>query len=102
MLFALALCIISVFFCYTIKYFKKGNSENRILVIALSIIILSTFFVFGGGVANAGTACRHRDKLVIVCGILLALIVIIRNIKQWPSMVDIISMTTAKQCLDIY
>ena len=73
----IAFCFSSLFFIsvawYTIRFIASGKKENRTLVIALSIVVFSTFFVFGWGVANAGTACRHRDKITFICGLLLAL-----------------------------
>lgn len=75
----IAFCFSSVYYItilyFTIKYFKSGDKRNRKLIIALSIIIICTFFVFGWGVANAGTACRHRDKIAIICGVLFALVI---------------------------
>lgn len=74
----IAFCCSSVYyliiFIYSIHYFRKGANKNKALVVALIIVIFSTFFVFGWGVANAGTACRHRDKIAIICGILLSLV----------------------------
>lgn len=32
-----------------------------------------TVFVFAWGVSNTGTACRHRDKMTIIWGLILAL-----------------------------
>ena len=73
----IAFCFSSLFFIYVawcdIKYLRSKKENNRTIIIALSIIILCTFFVFGWGVANAGTACRHRDKITTICGLLLAL-----------------------------
>ena len=73
----IAFCFSSMFFIcvawFTIKFFRFGGKKNRSLIIALTIIIIGTFFLMGWGVVNAGTACRHRDKVAIICGLLLAL-----------------------------
>ena len=73
----IAFCFSSMFFIcvawFTIKYFRFGGEKNRSLIIALTIIIVGTFFLMGWGVVNAGTACRHRDKITIICALLLAL-----------------------------
>lgn len=73
----IAFCFSSLYFIctagFTVKYFRMGKQTNRTLVTALSIVLICTFFVFGWGVQNAGTACRHRDKVTIICGLLLAL-----------------------------
>ena len=68
----------SLFYLYTswcaIKYLRSDLKNNRTLVIALTIIVACTVFVFAWGVSNTGTACRHRDKLAIIWGVLLALV----------------------------
>lgn len=73
----IALCFNSLFYLYvivrTISFISKGHSEKRKIVIALFIVAMTTAFVFGWGVANTGTAIRHRDKMVIVYGVLLSL-----------------------------
>lgn len=82
----IAFCFSSLFFLctvwFTIKFFRSGEQKNRTLVIALSIVLICTFFVFGWGVQNAGTACRHRDKITVICGLLLALTYIPRSPSQ--------------------
>ena len=73
----IAFCFSSLFYMYTIlcdiRFLRSGEKKNRTLVIALSIIAFSALFVFGWGVANTGTAIRHRDKMTIIWGLLLAL-----------------------------
>ena len=56
-----------------IKFLRRKSETNRVLVIALFIIVLTTSFVFAWGTSNAGTATRHRDKLVTLFAILWAL-----------------------------
>ena len=67
----------SLFFLYTawcdIRFLKSGEKKNRTLVIALTIVASCTAFVFAWGVSNTGTACRHRDKMTIIWGLILAL-----------------------------
>ena len=74
----IAFCFSSVYYIliliFTVNYFRKGANKNKTMVIALAIVIFITLFVFGWGVANAGTACRHRDKIAIICGVLLSLV----------------------------
>ena len=50
-----------------------GISMGTGMVIAFLIIALCTVFVFAWGVSNTGTAVRHRDKMVILYGVLLGL-----------------------------
>ena len=75
----IAFCFSSMFYLlayYRIfQYFKSSSHESieRCLIIALCIVALCTVFVFGWGVSNAGTACRHRDKVAVLYGVLLAL-----------------------------
>ena len=57
----------------TIKYIRYRIQENRAIIIALFVIALCTTFVFGWGVANFGTALRHRNKMMAVYGLLLGL-----------------------------
>lgn len=67
-----ALYLTSVYF--SIKTIK--NSDNRLyksLVISLLIIAFCGVFIFGWGVANTGTALRHRDKLFSIFAILLGI-----------------------------
>ena len=67
----------SLFFLYTaycdIRFLRSGEKKNRTLVIALTIVAVCTAFVFAWGVSNSGTACRHRDKMTIIWGLILAL-----------------------------
>lgn len=68
----------SVFYLFVIliaiRYLKKQNDgNNKNLVIALLIIALCTTFVFSWGVTNTGTATRHRDKFIILYGVLLSI-----------------------------
>ena len=72
----IAFCFSSCFYIVTIyqffRYLRKGGKENREFIIIIFIVCMCAAFVFGWGVSNAGTACRHRDKMTIVWAILYA------------------------------
>lgn len=55
------------------KYLQKPKDKNRALLITIFIVAMSAAFVFGWGTSNSGTACRHRDKMTVVWGVLYAL-----------------------------
>lgn len=61
------LCII-----YFIKNKKKFNSAHQLVYVLLLSIVVTTI-IFGIGVGNAGTAMRHRQKLLPVFSLSLAL-----------------------------
>lgn len=65
------LYIISIF-----SYFfnKDKLGKKRKLAFLILIMIIASSFVFGVGVSNAGTAMRHRQKLVSLFIILFALV----------------------------
>lgn len=73
----IAFCFSSCFYLITtirtLRYLRRGEKENRELVIVIFIVCLCAAFVFGWGVSNSGTACRHRDKMTIVWGVLMGL-----------------------------
>ena len=52
--------------------------KNKTIVILLLIVALSAMFVFAWGTSNSGTAIRHRNKMIVLYGVLLAL--------SWDSM----------------
>lgn len=56
--------------------FKKGELPSKINTIYKTFILalIFTVFVFGIGTSTAGTAIRHRNKLLIIFLILLAII----------------------------
>jgi len=67
----------SMLFITTIYYLirnRKNFKDKKILIIGLVLILVSVSFIFGIGVYNAGTAMRHRQKIVPIFLILLALI----------------------------
>lgn len=68
----------SIFYLGTFLYFIKNRkklNEKKILVTMIIIMIAGSSFIFGVGVSNAGTAMRHRQKLISLFFILLALII---------------------------
>ena len=73
----IAFCFSSCFYILTMyqffRYLRKGGEKNRELIIVIFIVCMCAAFVFGWGVDNAGTACRHRDKMTIVWGVLYGL-----------------------------
>ena len=73
----IAFCFNSVFYMGAVysawKYLRSKERENRNLLIALLIVALVTVFVFAWGTSNTGTAVRHRDKMVILYGMIWAL-----------------------------
>lgn len=73
----IAFCFSSCFYLYVLGktfVFLFGNrKENRGIVLTVFIVVMATAFVFGWGTVNAGTACRHRDKMTAVWAILLGL-----------------------------
>ena len=58
---------------YVIKN-KKFFGENRALIICIIWVIIGAAFIFGIGVGNAGTAVRHRQKLVALFLVLLGMV----------------------------
>lgn len=81
----IAFCFNSVFYLWTVysayKYLRSKETGNRSLLIALVLIALVTVFVFAWGTSNTGTAVRHRDKMVILYGVIWALTMQGRKIK---------------------
>lgn len=56
-----------------VRYLWSGNEKNRSMLIALLIVAAATTFVFAWGVSNTGTAARHRDKMVLLYGMIYAI-----------------------------
>lgn len=57
----------------TIKALRSSDLEHKSMLIAMTIVALCAVFTFGWGVSNTGTAMRHREKLVAVFALMLAL-----------------------------
>ena len=51
----------------------RNNNKNRTMAIAILIVLSCVVFVFAWGVSNTGTATRHREKMVIIFGLLWAI-----------------------------
>lgn len=73
----IAFCFSTMFYVVsiwnTVKYLKRHVEKNRNLVVCLLIVALITVFVFAWGTSNAGTAARHRDKIMVLFALLWAL-----------------------------
>jgi hypothetical protein len=54
-------------------FLKSKRPQNRVLLIALCLIAICIVFVFSWGLANTGTAIRHRDKFIFLFGLILSL-----------------------------
>ena len=62
-----------VFFA-TLPYLRRKHLPYRTLIILFLVLGLASAFVFGWGVSNTGTALRHRNKMISIFMIQLALI----------------------------
>lgn len=73
----IAFCFSSMFYMFAlihaVRYLLNGKQENTSIVVVLLILAMCMTFVFAWGVSNSGTAIRHRDKMVILYGVLFAL-----------------------------
>lgn len=56
-----------------IRYLKTNCKHNLGLVVCFIILAFFTTFIFAWGVSNTGTAARHRDKMVTLYAVILAL-----------------------------
>lgn len=68
----------SILYVYTTYYFirnRKKMDKNRSIIIVVLWAILGATIIFGVGISNAGTAIRHRQKLLPLFLILLGLMV---------------------------
>ena len=65
----------SLFYMWAVKdaITNLRRNKNQQLIIALLIILFCVVFVFAWGVSNTGTATRHREKMVIIFGLVWAL-----------------------------
>lgn len=62
---------------------RRFLTKNRILIIMLLLIIIVTGIIFGNGVGNAGTAMRHRFKILPIFLIVLSILLdSVRNSKK--------------------
>lgn len=60
-------------FVQGVKSLKYSNAAEKKYALIFFVIALCTAFVFSWGTTNTGTATRHREKMVIIYAILLAL-----------------------------
>ena len=58
---------------YCSFYFNRWKKDHP-LIIGVLIMLLAVVFIFGMGVANAGTAIRHRHKIYPIIIIMFALV----------------------------
>lgn len=66
----------SVFYGYVFYYFFKNKKfflQHKRIVIAILLAIVVVSFIYGIGVSNAGTAMRHRQKIVPVFLVMLGI-----------------------------
>ncbi|MGL4358061.1 MAG: hypothetical protein ACRCSY_05110 [Cetobacterium sp.] len=63
---------------FSLKYFKvikkRILKKKRLFLISLFLSFFSTLVVFSIGTSNAGTAMRHRDKIIIILLIIFAIL----------------------------
>jgi hypothetical protein len=59
---------------YSLIMNRKKLGDNKNLIIILFWMLLGVSIVFGVGVSNAGTAIRHRQKIISLILIIIALI----------------------------
>lgn len=75
----IAFCFSSCFYllviCKALKFLRNYpyHDLRRCIVMGLLIVAACAAFVFGWGVSNAGTACRHREKMAIFYAVIWAL-----------------------------
>jgi hypothetical protein len=65
----------SILYLFTLIYISwnwRRYGEGKNLIISILLIIICVSFVFGLGVDNAGTAIRHRQKILPIFLVLLA------------------------------
>ena len=73
--FLLSSCIYLYIVINSFRYIRvtARNEENRNIVIGLLLVLLISSMFFSWGVTNTGTATRHRDKFIVIYGVLFAL-----------------------------
>lgn len=70
----------------SIRYLRDDEGEHKQILIALLIVAAAIAFVFAWGVSNTGTAARHRDKMVLIFGLIYAISL---NPKRAPHLIVI-------------
>jgi hypothetical protein len=66
--------IFYIYFLFYSVYFSRKYRFKNYIFIGTIISILATVFIFGVGVQNAGTAMRHRHKIVPIIIIAYAMV----------------------------
>lgn len=66
--------ILYIYFLFYSVYFSKKYNFKDYIFIGTIISILTTVFIFGVGVQNAGTAMRHRHKIVPIIIVVYAMV----------------------------
>jgi len=73
--FASGFIHLSIVFFFARYYFlAKKHSTERKFLLTMIIITFCALITFAWGVSNAGTAIRHRDKLVALFAVMLAVL----------------------------
>lgn len=57
-----------------IRCLRSTDETKKPMVLILLIIAMSAAFVFAWGTTNSGTAVRHRDKMIILYGVIYGII----------------------------
>lgn len=58
---------------YTVKN-RKLFGDKKVLIVCLIWMLVGAGLIFGIGVSNAGTAVRHRQKLMAIFLVLLGVV----------------------------
>ena len=72
----------SILYIFPLLIFIKNRKKikhNKPLIISLFIAVVSCIMIFAVGVSNAGTAVRHRQKLVPIFIVSLAMLIDIKR-----------------------
>lgn len=67
----------SILYVYILYYFianRKKLQKNKTNIIIFLLMIIGDLVIFGVGVSNAGTAMRHRQKLISIFLVFFALV----------------------------
>ena len=80
----IAMVFDSFFYMYvffsTIPYLRKKHLPYRTSIVLFLVMGLATAFVFGWGVSNTGNAMKHRNKMISIYALQLALILESRQV----------------------
>lgn len=75
MTFLMSSAVYLLIFIDAFRYLRIADKkdEKRNLLLAILLIALVTTAIFSWGVVNTGTATRHRDKIIVMYGLLYVL-----------------------------